>query len=161
MLIACESKDKKAGFIAMEVVDSICHFSVDKFVKKPLDADIFMMVDALGDKKAETAIKIMNELLLNGEPIQVIFSMVSRQFRLIKKIKMMVSDGYNQASVAKLLGIHPYVVKKVMRQINAFKSKDLTTILEKCSDLDYKMKSSAIDARLGVETLIIECSFLL
>jgi hypothetical protein len=36
VLIACESKDKKARFIAMEVVDSICHFSVDKFVKKHL-----------------------------------------------------------------------------------------------------------------------------
>jgi hypothetical protein len=36
VLIACESKDKKAGFIAMAVVDSICHFSVNKFVKKHL-----------------------------------------------------------------------------------------------------------------------------
>jgi hypothetical protein len=36
VLIACESKDKKAGFIAMAVVDSICHFSVDKFVKEHL-----------------------------------------------------------------------------------------------------------------------------
>ncbi|AGH47624.1 hypothetical protein C427_5530 [Paraglaciecola psychrophila 170] len=34
VLIACESKDKKAGFIAMAVVDSICHFSVNEFVKK-------------------------------------------------------------------------------------------------------------------------------
>ncbi len=94
---------------------------IDKFVKKPLDADIFMMVDALGDRKAETALTIMNELIRNGEVIQVIFTMVSRQFRLIKKIKMMVSEGYNQSSIAKILGIHPYVVKKVMRQINAFK----------------------------------------
>jgi hypothetical protein len=36
VLIASESKDKKAGFIAMVVVDSICHFSVDEFVKKHL-----------------------------------------------------------------------------------------------------------------------------
>lgn len=36
MLIACESKEKKAGFIAMEVVDSICHFSAGKFINKHL-----------------------------------------------------------------------------------------------------------------------------
>lgn len=36
VLIACESKEKKAGFIAMEVVDSICHFSVNEFVEKHL-----------------------------------------------------------------------------------------------------------------------------
>ena len=33
---ACESKDKKTGFITMEIVDSICHLNVDKFVKKHL-----------------------------------------------------------------------------------------------------------------------------
>ena len=36
VLIACESKDKKAEFIAIAVIDSICHLSVEKFVKKHL-----------------------------------------------------------------------------------------------------------------------------
>jgi transposase-like protein len=47
VLIACESKEKKAGFIAMEVVDSICHFSVDKFVKKHLKRGQKVHSDAL------------------------------------------------------------------------------------------------------------------
>ncbi len=37
MLIACESKEKKANFIAIEMVDSICHFSVNAFIKKHLE----------------------------------------------------------------------------------------------------------------------------
>ncbi len=47
VIIACESKDKKAGFIAMEVVDSICHFSVNKFVKKHLKSGEKVRSDAL------------------------------------------------------------------------------------------------------------------
>ena len=47
VLIACESKDKKAGFIAMEVVDSICYFSVDEFVKKHLKRGQTVHSDAL------------------------------------------------------------------------------------------------------------------
>jgi hypothetical protein len=47
VLIACESKDKKAGFIAMLAVESICHFSVNKFVKKPLKAGRKVHSDAL------------------------------------------------------------------------------------------------------------------
>ena len=47
VLIACESKDKKAGFIAMEVVYSICHFSVDEFVKKHLKRGQTVHSDAL------------------------------------------------------------------------------------------------------------------
>ena len=46
-MIACESKDKKAGFIAMAVVDSICHFSVDDFVKKHLKRGQKVHSDAL------------------------------------------------------------------------------------------------------------------
>jgi hypothetical protein len=47
VLIACERKDKKAGFIAMAVVDSICHFSVGKFVKKHLKLGKKVHSDAL------------------------------------------------------------------------------------------------------------------
>jgi transposase-like protein len=47
VLIACESKDKKVGFIAMAVVDSICHFSVNKFVKKHLKLGQKVYSDAL------------------------------------------------------------------------------------------------------------------
>ena len=47
VLIACESKDKKASFIAMEVVDSICHLSIDKFVKKHLRCGQKVHSDAL------------------------------------------------------------------------------------------------------------------
>lgn len=140
--------------------DMIETSDIDKFVKKPLDADIFMMVDAVGQKQAEKAIKIMHELVRRGEKELMIFSMVCRQFRLLKKIKMLVDEGYNQASIAKLIGAHPYAVKNIMKQIHRFNNKDLTKILVKCSDLDYKMKSTAIDSVLAMETLIVECSLL-
>jgi hypothetical protein len=51
VLIGCESKDKKAGFIAKAVVDSICHFSVNKFVKKHLK---------LGQKVHSDALPVLN-----------------------------------------------------------------------------------------------------
>jgi len=103
----------------------------------------------------------MHELMKAGEPVQVIFSMVCRQFRLLKKIKMLLKEGYNQTSISKLLGLHPYVVKNVMRQIDKFNDALLTEILDRCSTIDYKMKSTSIDARLAIETLLVECSFIL
>jgi len=133
---------------------------IDKFVKKPLDADIFMMVDAVGQKRAEKAILIMHELLKRGEPIQVVFTMICRQFRLLKKIKMLTTEGYNQATISKLLGVHPYAVKNISSQVHKFDDKVLTQILEKCSSIDYRMKSTAIDSTLAIETLIIECSLI-
>lgn len=133
---------------------------INQFVKKPLEADIFVMVDAVGRKQAEKAIVIMHELMKQGEPIIKIYSMICRQFRILKKTKMLAEDGYNQASIAKMIGVHPYAVKKIMSQLNVFDSRSLTYILEKCSDLDYKMKSTSINSELAVEALIVECSLM-
>ena len=47
VLFVRAAADKKAGFIAMEVVDSICHFSVNKFVKKHLKSGQKVRSDAL------------------------------------------------------------------------------------------------------------------
>lgn len=153
--------DNELKMICSSVQAEVTKEAIHDFVKKPLDADIFMMVDALGNKRAETAIKIMHELVKNGQAMQLIFSMVFRQFRLLKKVKMLIKEGYNQAAIAKLLNVHPYAIKKVMKQVHMFNEKQLTLILEKCSDIDYKSKSTALDFNLAVETLIVECSFLI
>ena len=47
VLIACESCEKKAGFIAMEAVSSVCHLSVDEFVRKHLKRGQEVHSDAL------------------------------------------------------------------------------------------------------------------
>jgi len=47
VLIACESGEKKAGFIALEAVSSVCHLSVDEFVKKHLKRGQKVHSDAL------------------------------------------------------------------------------------------------------------------
>jgi hypothetical protein len=47
VLIACESGEKKAGFITIEAVSSVCHLSVDEFVKKHLKRGQKVHSDAL------------------------------------------------------------------------------------------------------------------
>lgn len=154
--------DNEIKMICSSINDlEVTEESINDFVKKPLDADIFMMVDAVGNKRAESAIRIMHELIKNGQPIQVIFTMISRQFRLLKKVKMLVKEGYNQGSIAKLLGVHPYALKNIMKQVHMFNEKQLTIILDQCSRIDYQSKSTAIDFNLAIETLIVECSFVI
>jgi len=133
---------------------------VDRYIKKPLEADIFKLVDAVGRKKAETGIKMMHRLIENGESIHGIFHMICRQFRLLKKIQMLIKEGLPQAQIAKTLGLHPYVVKLIVNQIDLFSSSQLTQILDTCSTIDYKMKSTNIKPVLAIEELMITCSLM-
>ena len=73
---------------------------------------------------------------------------------------MLTTEGYNQATISKLLGVHPYAVKNISSQLHKFEDMVLTVILEKCSNIDYKMKSTAMNPVLAIETLIIECSLI-
>jgi DNA polymerase-3 subunit delta len=133
---------------------------VNRLIKEPLEGDIFKLVDAVGRKNAAEGIHMMHELLSSGEAIQGIFHMICRQFRLLKKIQMLVKEGYPQQSIAKTLGLHPYVVKLIVNQIHLFTSDQLSKILLECSDIDYKMKSTSIQPVLAVEQLMIHCSLL-
>jgi transposase-like protein len=47
VIVAVESKDKRAGYIAMQVVDSICHESVDQFIAQHLLAQQRVHTDGL------------------------------------------------------------------------------------------------------------------
>lgn len=47
VLVAVESKGKRAGFIAMQAVDSVCHDNVEKFVSKYLDMQQKVHTDGL------------------------------------------------------------------------------------------------------------------
>jgi hypothetical protein len=47
VLIACESGEKKAGFITIEAVSSVCHLSVDDFVQGHLKRGQEVHSDAL------------------------------------------------------------------------------------------------------------------
>ncbi|MEZ8579196.1 IS1595 family transposase [Vibrio splendidus] len=47
VLVACENRDKKAGFIAMQAVDSVCHETVDAFVRRHLLAEQYVRSDGL------------------------------------------------------------------------------------------------------------------
>ncbi|CAG21818.1 hypothetical transposase [Photobacterium profundum SS9] len=47
VIVAVESKGKRAGFIAMQAVDSVCHDTVNKFVAKHLNEQQEVHTDAL------------------------------------------------------------------------------------------------------------------
>ena len=55
VLIACENRDKKAGFIAMQAVNSVCHETVDSFVRHHLLEGQHVRSDAL------SALNIINK----------------------------------------------------------------------------------------------------
>jgi len=128
---------------------------IDKVMIKSLQNNIFKLVDGIGQKTPEISIKILNEMLLENEPIQVIMYMVVRQFRLLYMAKLLDEKGYSQGDIGKKLGIHGFIAKKVLSQSRNFSTNELKETLDKCLETDKAIKTGLMDSKLAVETLIV------
>ncbi len=128
--------------------------AIDKLSIKELDSVIFDLTDTIGQKNIKEALRILNELLYNKEPIQKILITL---YNHLKKIYLTIlAIKYNE-NIAEALGLKPnqmFLTTKYRKQATYFKEKELREILQKLIDLDYKSKQGQLDINVGLESII-------
>lgn len=153
--------------LSMEI-DKLCSYALDREIitkadveaiaTKSIEYKIFELVDAMGMKKGKEAIVAFNNLLVMNEPPIRILIMLTRQFRLIYQIKVLLADGFNVNSAAKKLGLPLFVAKKCDAQGRYYSAKMLEEALEECLFIDTAIKSGQIKDKLAVEMLLTKYS---
>ena len=63
-------------------------------------------------------------------------------------------NGKSQNEIAKALGIMPFIVSKMQRQVKAFSLEKLKKIMRLCLEMDVAVKSGKMSDRVGLETII-------
>ncbi|MTI49374.1 MAG: DNA polymerase III subunit delta [Firmicutes bacterium] len=159
------NSDKTLYDVENEIV-KICNYvgdrqqitkdDIDNCLSKTLQNNLFKLLDAMGKKQPNIGLSVLNEMVLNNEPIQKITYMIIRQFRLLFMAKLYTEQGYAPRDVTKKLGVHPYAAEKIINQARNFSSKELEVIVAKCLEIDLNIKKGKIDNKLAVESLIIE-----
>lgn len=118
------------------------------------EQSVFDMVDALGQRDGQTAIRLLRRLLADGEALGL-FAMIVRQFRLLLQAKehLVTGQGHGPALV-KALNVHRFVGEKLERQSRNFTLADLESIYRRLLELDRRIKTGQIDPELALETLV-------
>lgn len=129
---------------------------IEKGVIKSLQNNVFTLVDALGQRKADKALSIFNDMILDNEPIQLIFHMIIRQIRMLVLTKLYEEKGYSQGDIAQKINAPAFVVKKLVSQTRNFSLNKLYSVLEKALDADRAIKTGKIEWKLAVEMFIAE-----
>ncbi|SKC79733.1 DNA polymerase III subunit delta [Maledivibacter halophilus] len=127
---------------------------IEKIMSKPLENNIFILVDAVGNKNGNRALDVLNQMLVGGEPEGRILHMIVRQFRILNRVKLMVNRGYTASVIAPKISLPQYVAKKYVKQANAFTEKELLDILNKALEADWKIKTGKMSPKLAIEMLI-------
>ena len=137
---------KGRGIISREDVDSIVSVTIEN--------SIFKLTDHLGNQQPAAAYRIYRQLLEDNEPVQRIFFMMIRQFRLLYKASLM--QGADRNAVAKELGVPSFAAGNYQNQARRFGEKRLKELLNKLLDLDTATKTGELDAEEAATLVILQ-----
>ena len=137
---------KERGVIQREDVDSI--------VTVTIESSIFKLTDHLGNQQPAAAYRIYRQLLEDNEPVQRIFYMMIRQFRLLYKASLML--GADRNAVAKELGVPSFAAGNYQNQARRFGEKRLKELLNKLLELDVATKTGELDAEEAATLVILQ-----
>ncbi|CUP93621.1 DNA polymerase III subunit delta [Turicibacter bilis] len=128
---------------------------VELLVARQLEDNVFLLTDALVQRKIKEAYLIYEDLMTqNEEPFKLLI-LIANQFRLMSQVIGLSKQGYREADIAKTLNVHPYRVKLIHGQSHRFEQETIAKYLYQLADIDYKIKSGVLQKELALEMFIL------
>ena len=125
---------------------------IDKLCIKNSETIIFDLTDALGKRNIRSALKCLDDLIQNKEPIQKIMVMITRHFKMLLLAKIASGEGKN---LTKEFGTNAYAARKYTEQSRNFSEDELFNAFEELCNLDVDSKVGKIDLRIGMEKIFM------
>jgi DNA polymerase-3 subunit delta len=128
---------------------------VRRLTAQEQQADIFDMVDAIGGRDGETALKTLH-ILLEESDVLPLFGMIVRQFRLLLQAREILEANGSPDDIARTLKQHPYVAQKIAGQAKHFDLPTLEDIYHQLLKIDVDGKTGGMDVGLALDVLIAQ-----
>jgi DNA polymerase-3 subunit delta len=117
--------------------------------------DIFVLVDALGNRDGRKALGMLHRLL-EYQDYYSIFGMVVRQFRQLILAREILDEGGGKDELVRGLKLFstPWLADRLIAQARRFMAHDLASIYRRLLEVDEAVKSSQMTGDLALETLV-------
>ena len=136
--------------ITREMLDEVC--------VEQTEGTIFQMIDAIGMKDQDQALRLYYDLLeVREKPMSILF-LIIRHFTILNQLKDLSRLGLAAGEVASKVGIPPFTVRKYQSQVKNFKGKEIIRNIERCAQVEQEIKTGLLLDQIGVELLIVEFS---
>lgn len=127
---------------------------IDRLSQKKIENDIFKLIDYIGEKNSQNAIKILNDMINEGESVLGIFAMINRQFKIVLQVKELLNKGMNNKVIADKLKMSLFVVNKSIKISKNFTESMIIDMLNYILESDYKIKNGLMRDTLAIEMLV-------
>jgi len=117
---------------------------------------VFDLADSLGKRDLRKGIVNLKRLMDQGEQPVKILGTISRQFRIMWRVKILKEKGTAVNGIAQQLGIFPSYVDGYLRQGNSFSTEELLSVFNILRGADIALKSGRQSAGMVLERLVLE-----
>lgn len=146
--------EKLKGYCIEKGVVSLA--DVEKLSVNQIEGKIFDMMDALSRRDKKSVMALYNDLMQLREPPMRMLALITRQFNLLLKAKLVLEQGGDYARIAAVLKVPAFTVKKYVAQCKGYTQKELLARLELCQRADSDIKTGKRKDNLAVEMLIVQ-----
>ncbi|MDU6743225.1 DNA polymerase III subunit delta [Peptoniphilus harei] len=143
--IAAHAKDKR-----------ILREDISSSITENIDTNIFKFLDAMMGRRSEEALKELHNLYKLGEPSLRIFTMIIRQVKNFLSYKILSTKNLSQADIMNKMEVKKYEFGKIRSFEKNFTKEFLIDFYDELIRSDEFFKTSSIDEKLIMETLIIK-----
>jgi DNA polymerase-3 subunit delta len=119
-------------------------------------ANVFAMVDAIGQRQSEAAIRELRKLLTEGDHPLRIMAMVVRQFRLLIQVKELSEAGLRPEEIAQKAGAPFRGLVGLQKQARNFSFQQLEQAYQRLVDFDVQVKTGAWEPEAALELTVME-----
>ncbi|MEG0122503.1 DNA polymerase III subunit delta [Enterococcus sp.] len=127
-----------------------------QLVPKSLENNIFELTENVLTGNADKALRIYEDLHLQGEETIKINAILIGQVRLLLQTKILTKAGYQQGNIAQTLKVHPYRVKLAMQQVRKYDEKQLMTLYDELIENDYLVKTGQMDKEFLFQLFVLK-----
>jgi DNA polymerase-3 subunit delta len=129
---------------------------VEEAVTETAQRTVFELGDAIGARKTDRALAVLNNLLESGQAPVFVLNMIARHIRLLTKAREVAGRMQNPQDLARYLGVHPFFAQNYASQARNFSAKELRSFFSALSQCDRQLKSSRLPRERILEKLIFE-----
>jgi len=138
--------------------DEITREDIDAVIIKPVDENVFGLIDAVFDGRRELCYKYLYTLRrLEKEPVALL-SLLSGQLLNIYKAKLYLISGLTRSQTVSKLG-GGFGAEKCSAKAEKLKVENIEMLIKLCCEADGNIKKGKIGGWAALETLIAEYKF--
>jgi DNA polymerase-3 subunit delta len=128
---------------------------VQALVSRAREMSIFDLVDCVGRRQTDRALRLLHQLLDDGAAPLYLLTMLARQVRILIQVKELRAQGLAPTKIAGRLKLHPFVVEKGWAQAQNFRMAQLEAAYQQLVQTDWRIKTGQMPEILALDVLIV------